>query len=47
MRIEIDCGFTLLGVLTINLAQELGLSVGQELFASFKAAATHTVRRHD
>jgi molybdopterin-binding protein len=47
MRIEIDCGFTLLGVLTVNSVEDLNLSIGKELYASFKAAATHTIRRHD
>jgi len=47
VRIELDCGFPLLGVLTANSAGELGLSKGKELYATFKATATHTVERHD
>lgn len=45
MRIEVDCGFPLLGVLTGRSAQELGFAVGNEVYASFKATALHIIKR--
>jgi len=45
MRIEVDCGFTLLGVVTSSSACDLGLDVGREINASFKATATHIIKR--
>jgi len=47
VRIEVDCGFPLLGVLTKKSAQELNLTVGNEVYASFKATAIHVIRRWD
>ncbi len=44
VRIEVDCGFPLLGVITMKSAQELGFSVGGPVFASFKATAVHVIR---
>ena len=46
-RIEVDCGFPLLGVLTKRSAQELELAVGSEVYSSFKATAIHTIKRWD
>ena len=46
-RIEIDCGFPLLVVLTAVSAQEMGLTIGKQVHASFKAAAMHIIRRTD
>jgi len=45
VRIEIDCGFPLLGVVTRQAAQELNISIGKEIYASFKATAIHTLKR--
>ena len=45
VRIEVDCGFSLLGVVTRMSAQELNLNVGKKIYASFKATAIHTIRR--
>jgi tungstate transport system ATP-binding protein len=45
VRIEIDCGFPLLGVVTKQAAEELELSLGKRVHASFKATALHTIRR--
>jgi len=45
MRIEVDCGFPLLGVVTKWSAQELGLAAGKKVYASFKATAIHTLNR--
>ncbi len=45
LRITVDCGFPLLGVLTVNSANELGLAVGKPIFANFKATAIHILKR--
>jgi tungstate transport system ATP-binding protein len=47
VRIEVDCGIQLLGVLTMVSAQELGLSIGKRLYASFKVTAIHVIKRRD
>ena len=47
VRMEVDCGFPLLGVVTNQAARELNISIGKEVFASFKATAIHVVRRWD
>lgn len=47
VRIEVDCGFRLLGVVTKMSAQQLGLAVGKQVYASFKATAIHVIRRWD
>ena len=46
VRIEVDCGFPLLGVLTRRSAEELDLSLGRQVVAGFKATAVHTISRH-
>jgi tungstate transport system ATP-binding protein len=45
VRIEIDCGFKLLSVITSKSAQELSLKVGNEVYASFKATALYVIKR--
>jgi tungstate transport system ATP-binding protein len=45
MRLEVDCGFSLLGLVTRSSAGDLGLEIGKEVYASFKVTATHAVRR--
>jgi tungstate transport system ATP-binding protein len=45
VRIELDCGFPLFVVVTRQSAQGLGLAVGEEVYASFKATATRAVQR--
>lgn len=47
VRIEVDCGVPLLGVVTAVSAQELDLTVGKQIFASFKATAIHVIKRRD
>lgn len=44
-RIEADCGFPLLGVVTKRSADELGLKVGSRIQASSKATAVHVIKR--
>ena len=45
VRLEIDCGFPLLGLVTRSSASDLGLVTGKEVYASFKVTATHVIRR--
>lgn len=45
VRIEVDCGFRLLGVVTKWSAQELDLAAGKKVCASFKATAIHIIDR--
>jgi tungstate transport system ATP-binding protein len=45
VRIEVDCGFPLLGVVTKRAAEELGIVFGRKTYVSFKATALHTIRR--
>jgi len=45
VRLEIDCGFPLLGLVTRSSAIDLGLDIGKEVYASFKVTATHAIRR--
>ncbi len=45
VRVEVDCGFMLLGVVTRSAANDLNLHPGQEIVASFKATATHVISK--
>jgi tungstate transport system ATP-binding protein len=45
VRIEVDCGFPLLGVVTSNSASELDFHIGKRISASFKATAIHIIDR--
>jgi len=45
VRIEVECGFTLLGVITTEAARDLNISIGKEVYASFKATAIHVISR--
>jgi tungstate transport system ATP-binding protein len=45
VRIEVDCGFPLLGVMTKRSAEELGFSIGRKIHASSKATAVHVIKR--
>lgn len=47
LRIEVDCGFPLLGLVTKRSAEELKLTIGDEIHASFKATAVRTLKRWD
>jgi tungstate transport system ATP-binding protein len=44
-KIGLDCGFDLLSFVTAQSVEGLGLKVNDELFASFKAAAVHLIKR--
>jgi tungstate transport system ATP-binding protein len=45
VRIEVDCGFPLLGLVTRSSASDLELATGKHIYASFKSTATHIIRR--
>ncbi|MFH1640132.1 MAG: TOBE domain-containing protein, partial [Chloroflexota bacterium] len=45
VRIEVGCGFPLLGVITTQAAQALNISIGKDIYASFKATAIHVIKR--
>ncbi len=45
VRIEVDCGFPLLGVLTRKSAEDMALEPGKDIYASFKASAIHVMKR--
>ncbi|MDG6249675.1 TOBE domain-containing protein, partial [Methanocalculus sp.] len=44
-RLILDCGIQLIAVITWKATEELGISVGSEICASFKASAVHVVKR--
>jgi len=44
-HIKAYCGFSLLAVVTRKSAQEMGLTDGREIYASFKATAIHTIKK--
>jgi tungstate transport system ATP-binding protein len=45
VRLEVDCDLPLLGVITKRSAQELDLTIGTHVYASFKATAIHIIKR--
>ncbi|MBI2859078.1 MAG: ABC transporter ATP-binding protein [Chloroflexi bacterium] len=47
VRVTIDCGFTLVTLITRRSWEGLGLGVGQEAIASFKASSVHLIPRLD
>ncbi len=46
-RIIIDCGFPLVALITRTSANEMKLSIGQKIQASFKASTAHLINRSD
>lgn len=44
-KIDLDCGFNLVAFVTRQSIDHLGLTVGHQVFASFKATAAHLIRR--
>lgn len=44
-KVEIDCGLTLVALITKRSAEDLGLKVGQQVHASFKATAVNVISR--
>ena len=45
IRIEVDCGFPLLAMVTKRSAEEMGLTVGGSIYTSFKATAIGIIKR--
>ena len=45
VRVVLDCGFNLAAFVTKQSLEELGLDVGDEAWASFKATAVHVIPR--
>lgn len=45
-RVEIDCGFPLVALVTKRSAEELGLKKGRQIYANFKVVSIHVIRRH-
>jgi tungstate transport system ATP-binding protein len=46
IRVELDCGFPLVSLITRLSAQELDIREGHELIAIFKSSAVHLIQRH-
>ncbi len=44
-RVEIDCGFPLVALVTRRSAEELNLEKGRPIYATFKATGVHVIRR--
>jgi len=44
-RVEIDCGFPLVALVTRRSAEELGLEEGKQVYSSFKATGVHVIKR--
>jgi tungstate transport system ATP-binding protein len=45
-RVEIDCGFPLVALVTRKSAEEMGLKKGTRVYATFKAVSIHVIKRH-
>ena len=45
-RVEIDCGFPLVALVTKRSAVELGLEKGKEVYTTFKATGVHVIKRN-
>jgi len=43
-RVEIDCGFPLVALITKKSAEELGLARGKQIYATFKATGVHIIK---
>ena len=44
-RVEIDCGFPLVALITKRSAEEMNLDKGKPIYASFKATGVHVIKR--
>jgi len=45
-RVEIDCGFQLVTLVTKRSVEELALEKGKQVYATFKATAVHVLRKN-
>lgn len=44
-RVEMDCGFPLVALITKRSAEELGMDKSKQVYASFKATGVHVIKR--
>jgi molybdopterin-binding protein len=44
-RIELDCGFPLVALITKRSAEEMNLQTGNRIYASFKATGVHVIKK--
>jgi tungstate transport system ATP-binding protein len=44
-RVELNCGFPLVALITKKSAEEMNLQTGNRLYASFKATGVHVIKR--
>jgi len=44
-HIHMDCGFSLVALITVKSAEEMGLQIGTPIYASFKATGVHIIVR--
>ncbi len=47
VRVQVDCGFLLLGLITKRSAEELNLTIGRAVYTSFKATAICIIKKWD
>jgi len=45
-RVEVDCGFPLVVLVTKRSAEEMGLAKGKKVYATFKATGVHVIKRN-
>jgi tungstate transport system ATP-binding protein len=45
-RVELQCGFPLVAMVTRRSAEEMGLAKGKKVFAAFKATGVHVIKRN-
>ena len=45
-RVEIDCGFPLIALVTKRSTEELSLEKGKQVYATFKATGVHVIKRN-
>ena len=45
-RVEMDCGFPLIALVTKRSAEELDLAKGKQVYATFKATGVHVIKRN-
>ena len=45
-RVEIDCGFPLVALVTKRSAEEMGLKKGTQVYGTVKAVSIHVIRRN-
>ena len=45
-RVEVDCGFPLVVLVTKRSAEELGLEKGKRVYATFKATGVHVIKKN-